>query len=1611
MPGNQKFLDVVLLQSQKVKKTSATPSSSWGFLSTPNISQATQTFLNDLASAGVSWGNNKVGVSFQPNSKKKHGIAIALFKYCLARHLANAQGNHDLYQIILKEIPNFYTITDENHRSDFFVEISCIFNESISITNPMVINDLKILTDILFSSFNVAQYQSKLLNDSPFFSACLPNHLRVGENPILNQPMIIEALKSKPENGAALIAHLMNQPITIKDIFTKALIQQWIYLLKNEMIKPEAAPNNVNFMQYWLKTKKEYYKPQHPEQLPATALSQLLHQGVLKELSAQTRSVLLSLPYNEDGLTPLQELANAYVARLQYAHILEKLIVNFLKENISVQHEKSPFWIEILLPHIREESWENILKHIPETMLQEFYHAQLHISLCAQLTEKLEQEDFWTQSLEEKTSNKNINLYSTIVNINKQGGASPIPEAHQKFMRALYQNNKDLKNQLQYGAQWPEPNSMLAQLSGNSIAYFKGQIHALYHQIPVFLDCSPHQCFQFLYTYYICNAVQYDVQLAADPTKEISALEEAAFTIVEHDKQISDDHYKNEIKYSIEKSLRLFSRTFNHFSDHEKIIRHFVMLNNNIHERLREYNLSFEQIVLEHPASRSILKNIYTTLLCFDKDEVLKKSVLYEGIKDDADINALAKVLNVPPTKTDGLQQITKFIHTITNAAKTYKYGSISNTASFYKRGNELNRYCVNSILGGWDEYDKNPSMTNASLKLAVKILLNIINYRIVSYTEEKYEKSFYKNHLADDNLKDYPSVEMQADLKKFKLFFIAQINASLQKITSKNYSGFHKHIKLRTYLFSLKDYFGIELKDLDNNAQQIYSELSSDNIANRMNMQEDDVKFVATVMKKHRDGIIPSVLDAEKLIEMLSTPADISKEFLSLDYMQTVLRVKTATFSAIDVYLEKIHVTLSEPSFADRWFICLNEGLTDKIEFKEKPLLAYFHTRYRQFMSAVATELAAKLLNVTYISKTYTLSLPSVSPGSYLSVASLLYSFKNIAISRAGADTFNPAVWHSFYANREIPNHPYTPLQHFAIEMLTDKKFFTYNLTTLRDMIAKNSAIELENTHDGYWIEMLLAKNNLDKSQQDLMQVIISTIPDTMLIKIIEDKTTREKIINSLLKEVDPFADSLLDEKAYVLYFLLLFRATCCHAEKMMQAPVFIDKLCQLLPYFSTNAQFYRYFKDAYPTAYSPLKDFIKQKIIARIATDLLIDSKKIEILNEFFDLPPSSENQDARAQNIMTTQMICRAVRQAVFLSTSAFKNLNQDYSETEFFKSLTTPLNTATKTAIYASVQKSMTFTFLYGDRKWHSFEYMIGIFNLLDQLAIKLDLDRTKLLPENHHVLIDSYLWHKNKNNYQENDPQLAPFSKGHFHFVVEKANEEECKSNASHHPILENFMTTVIEKSTVYKNSVYNQAKKGNRLSMDCAVTIANLPYANQTILEKRKSFIKALSTIITYRLMSHQEDNFEKSFYTQSFKDPLAQLAAIELPIFHKQALFYDIVYILGNLQTTTSHRYFVSQMPPEYLSAHHSLKDTVLLFIDIFHLEAQFKDFDFKYYLHADTKLATSSPSTTSIISHSAAAQAAMTTSVVTTSTNTTTSTNNNTTHLKNDGIGNLQL
>lgn len=1534
MPANQDFKGIIITNAQSHKDRQ--PTHSWSLF--PTKATATANFMDDLKKAGVVWAkqstlsNNLISVHIDHNTASnarawwleaghqqcpgifftEHAIALALFKYCLARNPAETDS---LYNNLIKALqnPSSNTVTNytvnQDDQNKFYKEVLSLLKNTKTLMGPiLLINDILVLIDNLFSSYPDADAKkAQLLIDSGFIQNHLIPNLSLGENPILDNPVIKKAFELQPALGTQVLETLEKQ----FTLFPNGVIKAWQQLLKNKSIPVTATLSGKNFMQYWLSHDPQVLiKDQLKEELgPATTLltpwahipyshhiSQLIEREaeIFPGFDDETKGALWSLCCWRDykAGTPLQGLARAY--EYQPA-LIEPLIIHLVSTpHISLENEKDDYWFEILFSIIKDASaFERILKAVDNnkniTMLQKFYEEELHLRPSLQLAAHLSKIDFWTRTHEENTENHVMILLHARTYILKgapdQANKKDIDIPEQRIIENFTTN---LARAIQYNAaQTSEsqdaPDALDNFLTGmptlfNEIKEQPADISDDYYKKQfsrVKPDVSINKAYKtYLAVYFITNFAQYHIRRAINSELYGDHLEYVPNSLkaLNLNSRLKD-YGKNQISRSIQKSLETYLAK--EFSCHpmpgknsEAMIHNFISLNQYLELILTKFNLTFKEIILANPVSASILQNICLSMLPFISEsgnamQPLRKTVLFKSIPSNVVYN------NTTVSDLEGYQN---FVKALSAQVPQYTGESLLSTSTA--------KDAIQSMfLGTTDKTNIKYArlirdiviMENASERiLARNCMLVIIDYRISSFKRDKYLKQFYQECLTPI-LATYPAGGMTSDfIKAHGAYFIAQVNTSLGKLVPKNYAAAGKAQALIACIEWVFTTFNLTLNDLDPRVQNSYLHIQMraagiqteyiDIINSYLLQQAIDTYVQTTTLSPEPAKNVINVLLQTQSYE------DKNNTFLNCDLAKCA--IKTAgVFEYLIVNLNKI--TFDKTRVPSVWLDCLASKLTTTLVLAEQPLLAYWDTSH---LASTFGDLARDktFVNLDEHIRGAILSATSpLEPTLLHTVSEPVLENKNpIQISSSpvvsSSQAFNVKSWHGYYL-KNIPPKTVTPLQSLAWQSMASRRATADIINDIKEILKHSPNLEGENLKDGYWIETLLVSMH-DKKDEDrnLVAQLLTQIPKYMW-QTLWDAGIVTKILNTLEKEINPLADSARDKSMYALYIIFILEASLNKLTTNDDIDL-INDLSRLFAGLNFNS-------------YDPKTIF------------------KIERYSDITKLFPADDH-------LQLMSDICAAAKEVLFLPVDSF-DINREL-EVNF----TGTLVLEQKNAVCASIKKSIDYALSFGGNKWQSYAFIIKSLTLLDKFVKSFELNPAQLLPEQYDLIVDTYYWAVTYQNKEDKLPSA-------FNFIKTQATKRwkgfnaECKIEDKN---LNDFIQALTRAGTEYTKP-YLMSKANESCALDIKTLGEN--YSAKTNDEKNITFIKMMMLIIDYRIKCYHKDSnkVEKTFYTSALLPLLSQLGdnqvKFQLSPEHKNKLIAEIINAIQAIGQVPSGHYY----------------------------------------------------------------------------------------------------
>lgn len=1606
MADNTKFFAEILAHAQKQHdkelsgKSGSFLSSFFSAAKAEESSQATKDFMTELDKY-VTWGSSSSPASLKAGAENTNAIVLALFKYCISR---KKDEKNDLYDAIMQNLVNSYKVEAKNYAT-FHAEILAAFKifvqqtpSNLPLMNVFVYDIDKLLGHLL-SGEHVEADKASLLLESKFIENILPDELNAQTNVVLSFPVIKKALKEKYDIGLKIL---------------KRVPTAWKDLLKIDAIATDATLNNSNFMQHFYNTQK--YNPVFVSAMPAAYqdpwaafpsarfIRSIYASGMpmISDFTTAQQKALLGLPCNDEGHTPLQALAYAYGKATDSSTKQE--ILNLIKElftaNVSTAYEKKPLWLEILIPHIQDlDVWARQLKNsIPADMWKEFYTTGLHVRLAKAFAEKMQTEDFWTRPFEAHAATEEFLLCAIRKEIMTRKPANTalidIPAPEKAIITVADKNKETLSAYAIQDVNVDDKDSLTAvdEFFINARQLFKngettaGDPRVYYYQQFKLIraDAVENENFHpFLTTYFITHYAQYQMRLAANPRLPGETLESTSQFIREiklQPPQAKDKspkgkitleqilkltpQDKQEISVSIQKSLIAWlAKDFSLYSNTDEMIVQFIRFNNNLKELLAAFGLDFKEIILNKPTSAALLKNMCVNLLLFansSQKASLKLLDFYE------------RSMEIKPTALFGVQFqpindfLTDFNEKSANYTKNFKLGFIGVETTIGI--GETNKACIDFINERCDNIDNSKNTENNRLA-AAQVMARFIDYRIVSYKDagDKYEKSFYKDHVKDIFARHR---NMMPFLKDYKPYIIAQINASLKKLERKDYSSLERAKSLKACLDAFEiDFYsmseikvnddgtgvraGFKITDLDENAQAIYTGLEIITLFPEVNATDpESKKSLARIITAYRKTKKLETPDKALLIDILiKHKYYIYNHILDLGYIHEALKENHVDF---------LNQTNNDPArtadqFTNAWLYCLGhkfsfEGVTFKKDGQTTPLVQYIdepnnatvqfanlfkNSNFEMINPAIKT----KILSAPYPYKKM-LKIPMKPYGSTTSTINTLFASmqlndaENLQTNASTSCTFNPENWHfAFQKDTIIPHDAkFTALQHLAFDALSaSNKMQT--LEQIANVLATVPDITKEDGTYGYWIETLLVSihQGSNNNKQYVITKILPLIPDAMMAKF-ADKGVLTKMLAVLQEQSNPLADAPNDKATYELYVRFLLEA----AIKNKDAKLAEDVAKQFIFY----PNMYEALGNKWQDLTGSLQAAIKNGITASTPNALMPPNRKTRLYNIAGQMKLG--NWSRSDEPYLVAMLASKLVKETLFLSLSAFSTTEVSLKGPAFDNIQNKNLDTNTKEKIYESIQKSIHNSLVHTPHKWRSYEFVVVVLKILNKLATDLELDGKKLISnEDLNQIADNYYWMV---EFKDKKDALADLSK--FKFISDK--------NKTHTPLktstqMDTFMGTLGSNTTTYQNSNGWSKFGASETNKACALQITSSTGAyNQfpaTGKLKYHAFIETMRTIIDYRMDAYTRDKFDKGFYLEGLENPLLDLSKtpVVLEKVYADNLFIEILDKLNTL--LNSHQQLITNEPERA----NSLRQSVQLFATVLNLEDRFENFDYQ--------------------------------------------------------------
>jgi hypothetical protein len=1611
MPDNTKFFAEILAHAQKhhdkelSSKSGSFLSSFFSAAKPEESSQATKDFMAEL-NKYVIWGTGSSPAILKTGAENTHAIVLALCKYCISR---KKDEKNELYDAIMKDLVNSYSVDRKNYAT-FYSEISAVFKDFVqqnSSNLPLMsvfILDINTLLDHLLSGDHKEADKATILVESKFIENLLPAGLNAQENFVLSFPVIKKALAQKYDLGLKIL---------------KIVPTAWWDLLKIDAIATNAQVNNLNFMQDWHNTRA-------PAAAPVTGVvlsfsspwlafpsadfirTMLANEiAIMKDLNATQKQELLSLPCNNEGHTPLQALAYAYVKATngEMKQDILNLIKQLLDANVSVAQEKQPLWLEILIPHIQDpDIWTRQIKlAIPARMWSEFYTTGLHVRLAKVFAEKMQQEDFWTRPFEAHAATEEFllgDIRKEII-IHKPANVTlvNIPEPEKTIITVADKNKAlliDYTNQ-DMNLDVKESPTAIDKFFINARRLFAtgettaGDPRVYYHQQfnHIRADAIENEKFHpFLTTYFITHYAQYQMRLAANPRFQGATLESTAQFIKEIKLQPTQTtgknsksktaldqtlgltpQYKQEISLSIQKSLIAWlAKDFSLYSNPDEMIVQFIRLNTNLKDLLAAFGLEFKDIILNNPTSQALLKNMCVNLFLFanpsQKSSLRLLDIYHKSMEITSTVLTNTQVKPINDFLTD-------FDTITTGYTKTYTVGGFGIQTNIGV--GENNQACIDFIKEYCSNLAENGRNTQNLRIAAVKVMARFIDYRIVSYKDagDKYEKSFYKDHVKDIFAR-HP--DMMPLLKDYKPYVIAQINASLKKIVRKDYSSPERAKSLKACLAAFETDFhamsemqindngasiwaGFKITDLDENAQAIYTDLEIITLFPEVDATDpESKKSLARIITDYRKTNKLNTADKALLIDILIKHKYYKyNHILGLGYIHEALKENHVDFLA----QVNNDPECTAKQFTDAWLYCLGHDFSfNGITFRAQgasiatPLVQYIdepndatthfenlfkNPNFKTTNAAIKT----KILSASYPYK----NVPKIPMQRYAGNASTisavlgsitLNDIDNLQGNASMSCTFDPQSWHVYFEkDTVIPGDAkFTALQHLAFDALSlTNKNKQQTLYEIANVLATLPDITREDGTYGYWIETLLVGMHKpsESEKQYVIKEILPLISEAMMAQF-EQKGVLAKMLATLQTQSNPLADAPNERATYELYVRFLLEA----AIKNKDTKLAEDVAKQFIFY----PNMYDTLADKWQNLSGSLQKAIQRGITESTPNALMPPSRKTKLYNVAGKMKTSAWT--ANDEPYLVAMLASKLVKETLFLSLSAFSTTDVTLNKTSAFDNIQNKnLDANAKEKIYESIQKSIHNSLVNTPNKWRSYEFLVVVLKILDKLAIDLDLDGEKLISNgNLNQIAKNYYWMV---EFKDRKDALADLSK--FKFISDANKKRTPFENSTQ---MATFMSALaLNAATYQKSSEWNKwgASETNK-AYTLKVEEYSLQYAQNNMKPfKNNCFIETMRTIIEYRMDAYTRDKFDKGFYLQGLENPLLELGntPVVLTPVYADNLFIEILDKLNGL--FNSHPQLILNEPERVTS----LRQSVLLFATVLGLKDKFENFDYQ--------------------------------------------------------------
>lgn len=1237
----------------------------------------------------------------------------------------------------------------------------------------------------------------------------------------------------------------------------------------------------------------------------------LLKDEDFKKIPAKRRGLILSMPY-QDEHTALQELSLAFA---YMPSVIAEIMIQILKTDaIAVANEKSHYWIEMVLPHVKDaKQWNKILDAIPQSMLEVFYIKELHIVPSILLADKLKKIDFWTRSLSENCIESEKILYDTRQAILKGYKDKTVHDCKDgAFIKKHYQNvNALIKlSQIQSASisqtslyNTPVIDNVTPELLDgifSTTPYHETEYTQYYRkQLNLLNKCETdpgHPGRSFSATYFITNYIQYAIRY----TTNIHGFF-VPRVLKSHIYSVIASEHKNEIRLSIQKSLEIWFDAY--YTPHAIIkneyssimIKKFLSLLRFLEIIFEMFNLDFETIIVNNPTSNKILANYLMICMVYANPsdrELFQNTELYKHLSGEAK----QSIKNIESK----VNEKSKFVESIEGAARSY----LSSLKNNLKVNNNTN------LTYAQLSFSFAVNTNNGDLKS----IMCIIDYAIHSYKEDIFEKSFLSE--LKDKINDKWSE--QIDLKNDTIFIIAQIDASLRKLSMKHYQHPEKAKSLLKFLTRLLTDFNIKVDQLDIHSQVIMINLeiaashtdAFSKISEELNdiLQELIMSYCLNKgfkVNNEKTGILmtslsdeqPNASDAAGCIDLLSVIGilDNTQAFTS-DFVKNALQFKYEKFDAAEYFISHSY---HKPNFIKIWLCMLVENLTTKTEViidKNKSVNIFYgivpdaknlvkmlfdNPHFDKLTGAQKTEILS--IPITYNIKNKPQKNALVyKDNEYKNITNLINhysanSLDNILEGDKTHTTFISEKWYTYNTANENQYASISLVQALAIECTNER------IVEMLDLI--NQVLEYvpnqinQNKSIGSWIEILFIQlsNKNESTKRNALKLLISELYllKEALYSFLFNGII-DKFINTLTDQMNPLADTQQDKLTYQIYYTLVLRTVFNYPENITQEQV--QKICKLLLHFP---DLHDYFSSAYKAldTQSNLKTLMNESLQAVIPHALAPQQRINKLLNGLnIEMKDTSND-----QHYIYAMQLCKIIKDLLALPLSSLPKKNIDFEEI-FIQCFTVNTKKDDFESIIFSIEekleiyKSIILSIRYSadNVKWVAPEFLQNVMRLFNNIASVTNLDVSKMIPDDLDIILQSV--------YRVNHFEILTNLPDKFAYLGVKSND---KFGDYHHTLMitvnqESFMSTIIANAHQYTQDPWAMNKKGNEHNVKYAKNIAGLKStydnAEGDLIKRHQLFILAIIWIMEYRFASYKDWTYDKGFYLTCLEAPLSDL-------------------------------------------------------------------------------------------------------------------------------------